>query len=404
MQQRRAVLPRALPVLALVLAACQPQTPDESAAAPTDVPVPERLRAAVPMLTDPQQALSSRLVYEANNALMRQGLEEGGAIAERWRRTARRTGGLFVLRDSLWNQQDHARRHDPVALMLPPSWILLAAVNRDLAPVRAFEVTDDAAWTALQRPEDLFGGYPPSRALFRYATADRRGADRGRRADIRNARLSLRALSEYTRALQSAASEGWRSVMTTGARIIAAADRAYFTAPVRSAHVIPIFVENPALHEVGEGKGFVVPGLDAGHDKERFLVQQICRARLRDGDIALERYDLSDPRAVARALEILQAVIPPGETLRTRVWLWVTGTLVPGKTLRGEGPLAHVAAFQRKVAALPIDRDRLRLFAKPAEPLDDDFPARLAAYSDAGLFMSVDGATEDLLSAAGEPR
>lgn len=383
----------------LALAACQPDT--NPGASPVDRHVPERLGSVVPMLTDPGGPLSSDLLYEGNNALMRNGLGDGTAIAERWRLTAQRTRGLFVLRDSMWNQQDHVRRHDPVAPILPPSWILLAAVRPGLQPVQAFDVDDDAAWTALRRPDQLFGGYPPSPVLFRYATADRRGADNRHGAAITHARLTLRALSAHTEALRAAAEGGWRQVMTAGADIIAAGDRTYFTAAVRRAHVIPIFVENPAPHEVGEGKGFVVPGLDAGRDKERFLVKEICRARLRDGDIALERYDLSDPDAVERALEVLQAVIPPGATERTRVWLWVTGRLDPDRKLQGEGPLDYVPAFRKRIEALPIDGERLRLFAKPMEPLDGSFTMRLSAYGQADLFMSVDGDTDALLRAAG---
>jgi len=46
-------------------------------------------------------------------------------------------------------------------------------------------------------------------------------------------------------------------------------------------------------------------------------------------------------------------------------WLWVTGPLEPGNTLRGENASAYIEAFRRQVANASIDTGRLRYLSKP---------------------------------------
>jgi hypothetical protein len=287
--------------------------------------------------------------------------------------------------------------------MLPPSWLLVAATRPAPAPLRWFDERDDPGWASLADPAALFGAYPPSVTLFELAVADLSRAQGQQRARILNARRSLRQLGEMTETLRAASPAGWRAVVSAGAGLIAAGDRAYFGADLRRDRVIPIFVENPAVHEVRELKGYVVPGLQAPREVERFLVHEICRHRLRDGDIALERYDLGSPREVARALDILEQVIPPGEALRTRVWLWVNGELLAGKGLRGESALAYVADFWRAAAARPIDLERLRLLGKPIVPVDAGLADAVAQHRSESLWMSVGVGAHELLAAYDRP-
>jgi hypothetical protein len=362
----------------------------------------------VPLLDDPEGAISADLIYEGNNSLFRAGSTPGRdgpltgmEIAARWRVTAERTRAIFVLRDSLWNEQDHPTRHRPVSIMLPPSWLILAAMEEDPKPVLAFELEDDAAWRGVRSANEMFGSYPPSGALFRLATQATTGPVQVDRERVLSARSSLTQLSDHTRRLQRAAAKGRRALVSEGAEIIAAGDRAYFGESTRRDHVIPIFVENPRDFERVERKGWMIPGLEIEPELARSVVTQICRRRLNDGDIALERYDLSDPRATERALRILEWTIPSDEPGSTNVWLWVTGKLEPVKhQLVGEGALHYVEPFLEQARHREINLDRLKLFNKPAESVADDaFGARAGEYHAASLYMSVEEGTTEVLDA-----
>lgn len=285
-----------------------------------------------------------------------------------------------------------------MSLMLPPSWIAVAATRPESAPVDSFAPQDDRAWSGVKDRSDLFGGYPTSQSLYRFATAnlqDARGKSRDR---IRFARESISQLSRMTETLHRAGPHGWRAVITAGAELIARGDRDYFSPTIRREHIIPIFVENPNPHEIEEGKGYVVPGMDLSRRVRLFLVGEICRQRLRDGDIALERYDLSSSRDVKRALDILTRIIPDGDPGNTRVWLWVTGRLEPGLVLKGEGALEYAEDFWRRAADLPIDLARLKLFSKPWESIGPHFERLLGAYRGASLYFSVDVGVRSLLA------
>ncbi len=303
-----------------------------------------------------------------------------------------------MLRDSLWSQQDHPTAHKPLQLMLPPSWILIAAARPSTLPVTAYPVQDDAQWSALADQGALFGGYPSSTRLFALATSNLSEAEGEVQARIVNARSSLQQLRQLTGRLQEVSPQGSHSVVTRGAELIAEGDRRYFGAEIRRNRIIPILVENPNAQEVLEGKGPLAPGLETSVELENFLVSEICRLRLLDGDIALERYDLSNPVEVNRALELLQRIIPRGEPGSTRVWLWVTGKLLPGKTLQGEGALAYAETFWNSVRNLPINTDRLLLLNKPVEVPGPDFTGRLEAYDRSSLHLSIDAGIERLRS------
>jgi len=216
-----------------------------------------------------------------------------------------------------------------------------------------------------------------------------------------SARSSLIQLSDHTRRLQRASAEGWRALVSEGAEIIAEGDRVYFGESTRRDHVIPVFVENPRDFELVERKGWMIPGLEIEPELARSVVTEICRRRLSDGDIALERYDLSDPRATERALRVLEWAIPSDEDGTTNVWLWVTGKLEPVKhELVGEGALRYVEAFLERALDREINLDRLKLFNKPAESVSDDaFEARVREYHAESLYMSVAEGTPEVLDA-----
>ena len=316
------------------------------------------------------------LVYECNNLEIRGPKvgavysADGVEIATRWRRYAAGVGGVFVLRDSLWSQQDHPIGHRAYAPMMPPNWVTVAvaaaANGRALALPEAPPIDDDRAWSALTLSA-MFGDMPLSESLHRAASgADAALSAGDRQALARNARHVHRLLTDDARAMWSAAPAGPAAVAAAGADRIAASDRAYFGAELRRRVVIPIFVENPNDHEVEEGKGMGVFGrtFDAAHTAQ--AMRAVYRRRLVDGDLALERYDLSNPTDRRRAIAVLEVLIPPGEPVgRGKVWLWITGRLDPRRKLQGEGPLAYAGTFRAELAAAQIDTSRLKLFAKP---------------------------------------
>ena len=218
----------AIVIAALLCPACAEPVPRSSRV------VSEEFSMIVPLLDDAEGAIAANLIYEGNNALLRAGSAgrngdmDGSLVARRWRAVAERTRAIFVLRDSLWSQQDHPTRHRPVFLMLPPSWLVVAAMKKDPQPVVAFDLEDDAAWTALHSPADMFGSYPPSYWLFSLATHVATDPRHVEREIVLSARSSLIQLSDHTTRLQQAAAEGWRAMVSEGAEIIAEGDRAYF--------------------------------------------------------------------------------------------------------------------------------------------------------------------------------
>ena len=177
---------------------------------------------------------------------------------------------------------------------------------------------------------------------------------------------------------------GAKSVAKVGASRIAYGDRAYFGEKIRRERIIPIFVENPDVWEIEEGKGMRVPGMGVPQEVVTMVTHEVCRARLKDGDLALERYDLSSVDDRQRAIALLEALIPPGDKKTSgKVWLWVTGDLIEGKKLQGEGPLEHMPVFLKELEAANIDRARLELFGKPTIFIRGDAEARRAALKKA---------------------
>lgn len=361
-------------------------------------PLYERI---VPQISSGSWERFENLVYEGNNPRMRGPRSDvsgvyarsGPEIAAAWRRFAAGVRGLFVLRESLFSQQDHLFGNDPYAPMLPPRWVA-EVVHAAVMPGR-FEVPelpgidDTAAWRGFVSPGRLFGDLSPSLALFKAAV------DTGARA--RNARATLHILYRDVRAMIAVLPQGPEAVARVGAERIARSDRIYFGDRLRRERFVLIFVENPEDYERAEGKG--MSGADSNIPPALLDMTQraINQRRLVDGDIALERYDLSSAAERRRAISVLEGLIPrstaSGET--SRVWLWVTGKLHPGKSLTGEDARAHVSGFLAELEVADVDTSRLELFSKPAIQLpEDDFAGvlhgELADFAERDLLMSID--------------
>lgn len=401
----------------LALAACKGavKAPGDEPAAPVVEPrwhalhAPDKALYVVPQLRQPGPHYNN-LYYEANNIALRGALDAHGlpiaggeAIAARWADLARQVGGVFALRDSLFSQQDHPVKHRAKSLMLPPSWVTVAvsAARRgvELAPVQAPRPDDDAAWAAFDAPENLFGGFPPSDTLHREATRPLAGATEAQYRRTTHARQAVHTLAGYSTALLAALPRGAQVVAATGARIIAEGDAHYFGAELRHSRIIPIFVHNPSAREIAEGKGMRVPGnAQIASEDVALATRAIYGRRLRAGDMAVERYDLSQPEERAKAIALLTELLPenaPSDEGGT-LWLWVTGPLAAGSKLVGENAAAYIELFREEVAAAPIDTTRLRFLSKPRVVLPPGlsrqaaFEQTLEQFGQLGLWFSID--------------
>ena len=350
-------------------------------------PIPERLIAparfaeVIPRLGFPYRRLYGNLTYEGNNPNMRgrrasSGLyhDQNGAVgAGRWRRAAASVAGLFVLRDSLFSQQDHPLDHRAFAPMIPQNWVTAAVAEvlegRTPRPLRAPALEDDAAWTALNTPGAMFGSFPASQRLHGWATRSRDGVDPVSLSRIENARHTVIALAEQARAMVDVAGEGPEAVARAGAEQISVTDRLYFTTELRRNHVIPIGVENPNRHEIeDEGKGLEIAGRTVPRQAIALARDAIYRRRLRDGDIAIERYDISQPAERRRGIAFLERLVPSvegGATGGHLVWLWVTGPQEANAHL-GVDATAYFADFRAEAERASIDMSRVRFLSKPS--------------------------------------
>jgi len=355
----------------------------------------------VPLVSAGSRKRFGNLVYEGNNPRMRgqrsgnTGLYErtGREVAAAWRRYAAGVRGMFVLRDSLYSQQDHPYLNSPYSPMLPPRWVAAVAHAASLAgnfrvPVLP-AVEDDAAWNALAGPAALFGDLPVSRALFEAAVGT--GARAG------NARATLQTLYRDARALVAVLPRGPGAVARVGAERIAHSDRAYFGDKLRRERIIPILVRNPSPYEVAEGKGLARPGSNIPMELRDAIKRAVNKRRLADGDIALERYDLSNAAERRRAVSVLEGLIPDSDPdgLSTRVWLWVTGKLQPGKGLVGDDARAYIPVFREELRGSDIDMSRVELLSKPAVSLpergfEEALLRELVDFKELGMPMSVD--------------
>jgi len=359
----------------------------------------------------------SNLLLEGNNAAMRgrqKGEDgpfeyEGTKVASKWKEAVNGVRGVFVLRDSLYSQQDHPYRHASHAIMLPPNWVTVAAQlaseKKEIHAPRLPPIDDDAGW-AKRSPAQIFGSFPVSESLFRRAVIkEGTEPDEWTQVFARNARNTLHRLIDQARALKAAAGQGPKQVANVGAELIARSDVQYFGEHLRRCCVIPIFVENPNKKEVGEGKGIQSPTGAITEDIAELVMSRIYKRRLRDGDLAIERYDLSNAKDRNRAIKVLEAILPKGEREpASRVWLWVNGKLDPKKKLQGEGPLQYMPTFREEIAKAKIESSRLEFLAKPTifvRGSDDERRAiiekNLPRFQGAGVMMSVSSPAPSLV-------
>lgn len=374
-----------------------------TAATPSLVaPLPDRFRRVVLRLDPDPVDLEASLRYEGNNLDLRgprgaEGLhvDSGELAARRWRLAAAGCAGLFVLRDSLWSQQDHPTRQHAFAPYLPPAWITAACLvaRGDLVwrPMLDAPIDDDAAWTERTTPESLFGIAPISESLHSSILGpldETQAADPARGMMATNARRTFRELGVAMRRMHAAAADGPDAVASIGAEIACRTDRRYFTPDLRRRRVIPITVTNPTSMEIDEGKGPVARehlSIPRVGEVGTMVMRSLLRRRLADGDIAVERYDLSKAASRAAAIDLLRDLLPkrksvPGDG---RVWLWVNGPLDPRRKLHGIDAGEWIPTFRRELDRSDIDHHRVRLFNKPSLDLPTG-PGRAAAL-DVGL-------------------
>lgn len=346
-------------------------------------------RGVLPRLNWPFDFLFSDLLYEIPNAPMR-GFDPGDGrsqtgedVAQRWRRTIEMTRGAFVLRDSLFSQQDHPYAVEPFAIMLPPSWIAAAvsdvSAGVPLRPMHAPPVGDDSEWKRIRNASDLFGSFPPSAVLFGYARGFPTLGNKPTAAQIRNARSSLRALARESAALVDAAALGAEAVARAGASRISDSDIRYFGSELRRSRVIPILVTNPSAGERWQGKG-LVPVSRSGISKQavRLVRHRVLDSRLRDGDVAIERYDLSSSADRERAAALLRELIPLEAAPGGLVWLWMAGRSVSPDEGCDDTVSAQTRSFLSELERRGVDRSRLRLVRKPDLKLESGPEARPA--------------------------
>jgi hypothetical protein len=259
--------------------------------------------------------------------------------------------------------------------MLPANWITAAASHSGpILPVVAPSIHNDAAWLSIASPEEMFGSFPPSEVLFTIAT--RRFAVPTDSYYVNNARETIAILAKYARQLIEQRKDGVEAMIREGAECIAQSDTLYFGGGARRRHVIPIMVENPTRHELEEGKGIMIAGRsDISNETAAAVRRTVYQRRLQDGDIAIERYDISNRAECARAIHVLEDLIPKGSP-GAKVWLWATGRLRSDRTLEGEDASAHIEQFRHKVAAANIEESRLRYVSKPSVQLKNGKKAK----------------------------
>ena len=361
------------------------------------------IRAALPIR--PRYA---NLRYEGNNKHFRGEMDEAGlfrsgdATAADWRTFAAGVGGLIVLRDSLFSQQDHPVAQRPRALMISPSWVSVAVAEtlagRPLTPPRTAPLEADTAWAGTNI-DAYFGSFPVSERLFGDATQPLAGADPSVQQQIQNARISMQMLAAAAQAMIDVAPRGPQAVAQTGAEWIAASDRSYFGAELRRDKIIPIFVENPNEHELrDEGKGLGVWGLDLAPQALAITRRAVYGRRLLDGALALERYDLRFEPEQDRAIALLEELVPQGSSGH-QLWIWVNG----GTDGHGSGDpaLPYIADFQARIDAANIEVSRVVLLSKPSvRPWGDEgrqiLETETDRYAQLGIPLSAQLSTKQL--------
>ena len=358
-----------------------------------------RYRNVIPRADHTSDFLFDNLRYEGNNPEMRTATENperqlptAEEVAGRWRTLIQITNGMFVLRDSLFSQQDHPFKHgSPCALMMPPNWITSAVLVPNPAPMEPPPVDDEKAWQETRDdPSTVFGSFPPSEDLLNYASQLSTDQDPTLQNQIIAARSTIRLLGSFADELLRTRDEsGADAVIDRGAELIAAGDSVYF-GDVRG-KAIPLMGVRPSEEDTNENKGFCIQGLQALEDACDKIIETVMRRRLVDGDLALQyryRYpfDLSSPTERLQAVTTLSRVIPPDAPPGGDVWLWIWG----GR----DTDIYSIDVFEEELQSEEIDLNRLKFYAKPASEIRgnsaaEQFESLIDSYDGYGVALSV---------------
>ncbi len=331
----------------------------------------------LPHLGDPDAVRFANLYHMASNRQMRGPRSESGSyqrsgreIAQGWRQAAASVKGIFAHRDGLFSQQDHPIDQGVIRIMMPPSWVSVAVDatirSRPLEDVRAPPLDDDRAWTSIASARELFGSFPPSDSLFRAAT-QRLGVIAEDRLRVTSARRSITMLARDVQAMVDVADQGAEAVAAAGAERIAMSDLQYFGTRVRREHMILIMTDNPSIHELrDEGRGFDVYGRDLTEEAIEMARRAVIQRRMRDGDVAIERYNISLGPERRRSIRTLTRLLD-GAPREATLWLFAHGGIDPdGGGQRDAFPFANGYRSELEEAGL---RDRVRLVSVPAVPI-----------------------------------
>src|SRR5262249_51549557 len=237
----------------------------------------------------------------------------------------------------------------------------------------------------------LFGSFPPATRVSELARRPLASASDDDRARIANARATLAMLAADVDAMSGTDAS---PVARAGAARLAASARAYF-ADAR-AHRIPTYVETRSEHEQrDEGKGFIPWGVTVPDAPLALARHAVLAARLADGDLALERYDLTKDAERAHAVALLADLLPRGHAPHGgTVFVWVHAGLV-GDASHGPHPVPYVPRFRQELAAANIELSRVVLVVRPSLELSGgaartrSFEAAVDRFRAATLPLSV---------------
>jgi hypothetical protein len=357
-----------------------------------------RYTNVVPRADHTSSFLFDNLRYEGNNPEMRTpsptaDLPSAEEVAGRWRALIAKTGGMFVLRDSLFSQQDHPFKHGiPCALMMPPNWITEAVLTPEPKPMTAPPIDDESAWQETRGdPSSVFGSFEPSEDLHNYASQLSTGKPPTLKKQILAARSTIGLLASFANELlQTREDSGIDAAIDRGAELIATSDNSYFGS-VR-AKAIPMMGIKPSEEDS-------VSGMKALEDMSNQIIEAVMRRRLDDGDLLLiYRYqypfDLSSPEERRQAITTLSRVIPPSASPGGVVWLWVWGGRDSDLKSGWDDPTTYIEIFKEELRSEEIDLNRLRFYAKPTSEYEgpdasDQFENELDRYESFGFALSV---------------
>jgi len=354
----------------------------------------------VPRADHTSSFLFDNLRYEGNNPEMRtpsptadQPSPTAEEVAGRWRALIAKTGGMFVLRDSLFSQQDHPFKHGiPCALMMPPNWITKAVLTPEPKPMTAPPIDDESAWQETRGdPSTVFGSFEPSEDLHNYASQLSTDKPPALKTQILAARSTIRLLASFANELlQTREDSGIDAAIDHGADLIATSDNSYFGS-VR-AKAIPMMGIKPSEEDS-------ISGMKALEDTSNQIIETVMRRRLDDGDLLLiYRYqypfDLSSPEERRQALTTLSRVIPPSAPPGGVVWLWIWGGSDSDSQSGWDDPTTYIEIFKEELRSEEIDLSRLRFYAKPTSEYEgpdasDQFENELDRYQSFGFALSV---------------